>query len=156
MNVLMLLKPKETVKYIYDDNTLRQGMEKMRAHSYTAIPVISDDGKYVGTVSEGDFLYYILDQRNNSLKAKEKHLVRDILREGFNPAVRIDVTMDELLERAMRQNFVPVTDDFDTFIDPAAFIGRAPQQVEAFLAETVRPLLAANASDVKSGDAVNV
>lgn len=116
MNVIMLLKPKTTVQYIFEDNTLRQGLEKMRAHRYTAIPVISQDGKYVGTVSEGDFLYYILDQRNNSLKAKEKHLVRDILREGFNPAVRIDVTMDELLERAMRQNFVPVTDDFDTFI----------------------------------------
>ena len=116
MNVIMLLKPKTTVQYIFEDNTLRQGLEKMRAHSYTAIPVISQDGKYVGTFSEGDFLYYILDQRNNSLKAKEKHLVRDILREGFNPAVRIDVTMDELLERAMRQNFVPVTDDFDTFI----------------------------------------
>ena len=116
MNVIMLLKPKTTVQYIFEDNTLRQGLEKMRAHSYTAIPVISQDGKYVGTVSEGDFLYYILDQRNNSLKAKEKHLVRDILREGFNPAVRIDVTMDELLERAMRQNFVPVTDEFDTFI----------------------------------------
>ncbi|MEF2885986.1 MAG: CBS domain-containing protein [Ruminococcus sp.] len=116
MNVIMLLKPKTTVQYIFEDNTLRQGLEKMRAHSYTAIPVISQDGKYVGTVSEGDFLYYILDQRNNSLKAKEKHLVRDIMREGFNPAVRIDVTMDELLERAMRQNFVPVTDDFDTFI----------------------------------------
>ena len=116
MNVIMLLKPKTTVQYIFEDNTLRQGLEKMRAHSYTAIPVISQDGKYVGTVSEGDFLYYILDQRNNSLQAKEKHLVRDILREGFNPAVRIDVTMDELLERAMRQNFVPVTDDFDTFI----------------------------------------
>ena len=116
MNVIMLLKPKPTVQYIFEDNTLRQGLEKMRAHSYTAIPVISQDGKYVGAVSEGDFLYYILDQRNNSLKAKEKHLVRDIMREGFNPAVRIDVTMDELLERAMRQNFVPVTDDFDTFI----------------------------------------
>ena len=59
MNVLMLLKPKETVQYIYDDNTLRQGLEKMRAHSYTAIPVISRDGRYSGTVSEGDFLYYI-------------------------------------------------------------------------------------------------
>ena len=116
MNVIMLLKPKTTVQYIFEDNTLRQGLEKMRVHSYTAIPVISQDGKYVGAVSEGDFLYYILDQRNNSLKAKEKHLVRDIMREGFNPAVRIDVTMDELLERAMRQNFVPVTDDFDTFI----------------------------------------
>ena len=31
MNVLMLLKPKETVKYIYENNTLRQGLEKMRA-----------------------------------------------------------------------------------------------------------------------------
>ena len=116
MNVIMLLKPKPTVQYIYEDNTLRQGLEKMRAHSYTAIPVISQNGKYVGTVSEGDFLYYILDKRDNTLKAKEKHLVRDILREGFNPAVRIDVTMDELLDCAMRQNFVPVTDDFGTFI----------------------------------------
>ena len=48
MNVIMLLKPKETIKYIYESNTLRQGIEKMRAHSYTAIPVISDDGAYVG------------------------------------------------------------------------------------------------------------
>ena len=73
MNVLMLLKPKNTVKYIYDTNTLRQGLEKMRAHSYTAIPVISEDGKYVGTVSEGDFLYYIVDLRNNAITEKEKH-----------------------------------------------------------------------------------
>lgn len=52
MNVIMLLKPKDTIKYIYDKNTLRQGIEKLRAHSYTAIPVISKDGKYIGTVSE--------------------------------------------------------------------------------------------------------
>ena len=84
MNVIMLLKPKETVQYIFEDNTLRQGLEKMRAHSYTAIPVISQDGLYVGTVSEGDFLYYILEKRDNTLKAKEKHLVRDILREGLH------------------------------------------------------------------------
>ena len=51
MNVIMLLKPKTTVQYIFEDNTLRQGLEKMRAHSYTAIPVISTDVKYVGPVS---------------------------------------------------------------------------------------------------------
>ena len=28
MNVIMLLKPKDTVKYIYDNYTLRQGLEK--------------------------------------------------------------------------------------------------------------------------------
>ena len=116
MNVLMLLKPKETVKYIYESNTLRQGLEKMRAHSYTAIPVISDEGKYVGTVSEGDFLYYILDRQEGGMKSQEKHRIRDILRRDFNPAVRIDVSMDELLERAQNQNFVPVTDDRGAFI----------------------------------------
>ena len=68
----MLLKPKETVKYIFDYNTLRQGLEKMRVHGYTAIPVISDDGKYVGTVSEGDFLYYIVDLRNSAITEKER------------------------------------------------------------------------------------
>lgn len=117
MNVIMLLKPKDTVKYIYEDNTLRQGLEKMRAHSYTAIPVISEDGKYVGTVSEGDFLYYILDHSDNQgMKAQEKHNVRDIIRPNFNPAVNIDVTMDELLAKAMSQNFIPVTDGRGTFI----------------------------------------
>ena len=116
MNVIMLLKPKETVKYIYENNTLRQGLEKMRAHSYTAIPVITDDGKYVGTVSEGDFLYYILDKDTKGMKAQENHYVRDILRPDFNPAVKIDVKMDELLSRAMSQNFIPVTDDRGTFI----------------------------------------
>lgn len=116
MNILMLLKPKSTVKYIFDTNTLRQGIEKMRAHSYTAIPVISEDGKYVGTVSEGDFLYYLLDLRNNKINEKEKHSVKDIIRKDFNPAVRIDVSMDEVLRRAESQNFVPVVDDWGTFI----------------------------------------
>ena len=116
MNVLMLLKPKETVKYIYENNTLRQGLEKMRAHSYTAIPVISEDGKYRGTVSEGDFLYYILDMRTGKIIDREKHRVRDIVRHDFNPAVRIDVSMSELLHRAVNQNFVPVVDDLGTFI----------------------------------------
>ena len=116
MNVLMLLKPKDTVKYIYDTNTLRQGFEKMRAHSYTAIPVISEDGTYVGTVSEGDFLYYIVDLQNSAIREKEKHRVKDIIRKNFNPAVKIDVSMDELLNRAVNQNFVPVVDDRGTFI----------------------------------------
>ena len=116
MNFLMLLKPKDTVQYLRESNTLRQGIEKMRVHGYTAIPVISDDGQYVGTVSEGDFLYFILDQRDNSIKTKEQHHIRDILRPNFNPAVRIDVSMDVLLERALNQNFVPVTDDYGVFI----------------------------------------
>lgn len=117
MNVLNFLKPKETVKYIFDDNTLRQGLEKMLAHSYTAIPVITkEDGRYVGTVSEGDFLYYIVQKETSGMKEQEKYFVKDIIRKDFNPAVKINVKMDELLKRSMKQNFIPVTDDYGTFI----------------------------------------
>lgn len=117
MNVIMLLKRKDTVKYIYENNTLRQGLEKMRAHGYTAIPVITSDGKYSGTVSEGDFLWHIIDrEKSGALKEQETAFVRDIIRKDFMPAVKIDVEMDELLQRAMNQNFIPVTDDRGTFI----------------------------------------
>lgn len=116
MNVLMLLKNKEQVAFLYDTNTLRQGLEKMKAHGYTAIPVLSKDGKYVGCVSEGDFLWHIITHQENNIKTQEQHLIKDIVRDNFNPAVKVDVTMDELLNRAMNQNFIPVTDDRSFFI----------------------------------------
>ena len=46
MNVLFFLRPKVSTAYIYYDNTLRQGLEKLKHYGYTAIPVIDRDGKY--------------------------------------------------------------------------------------------------------------
>jgi CBS domain-containing protein len=86
-------------------------MEKMHAHGYTAIPVLSRDGGYVGTVSEGDFLWRLLDRNDNSLRSQEKLPLTSVIRRDFNPAVSIRVTMEELLERAMAQSFIPVVDD---------------------------------------------
>lgn len=78
--------------------------------------MLSKDGTYVGSVSEGDFLWHILEYRNNDLRVQENYQVSDILRKDFNPAVKIDVSMDELLERSMNQNFIPVVDDRNFFI----------------------------------------
>ena len=41
MNVLFFLKPKSEVAYLYEDYSLRQALEKMEYHRYTAIPIIS-------------------------------------------------------------------------------------------------------------------
>lgn len=38
------------------------------------------------------------------------------MREGFNPPVSVRVSMEELLEQAMRQSFVPVVDDRGAFM----------------------------------------
>ena len=116
MNVLMLLKPKKDVAFIYESSTIRQGLTKMRTHGYSPIPVLDDEGRYVGSVSDSDFLWHLIDQGNASLKDQEKHYIRDIMRKDFSPAVRINVTMDELLDQAMKQNYVCVTDDRDVFI----------------------------------------
>ena len=121
MNIAYFLLPKNRVAYLYDDYTFRQGLEKMRHHGYTAIPVISRDGKYVGTVSEGDFLWRLLSdeqdsQRACSMKDLEQLRVRDILRETQYLPVRITVSMEELLSSAMNQNFIPVVDDTGSFI----------------------------------------
>ena len=116
MNVISLLTPKAQVAYLYEDYTIRQGLEKMRAHGYTAIPVLARDGRYVGTVSEGDFLWSLLDDRDNSLAAREKLPLKKVMRKRFNPAVSVRVSMEDLLDQAMRQSFIPVVDDRGAFV----------------------------------------
>ena len=116
MNVISLLTPKGSVAYLYEDFTIRQGLEKLRHYGYTAIPVLARDGRYIGTVSEGDFLWCLLDEEDNSLKTKEKLPLRDVLRPSLNPAVRVDVTLGELLDRALQQSFIPVVDDRGAFV----------------------------------------
>ena len=53
---------------------LRQALEKMRHCGYTAIPVIHRDGRYAGTVSEGDFLWYLSDRLNENNSVSKKNL----------------------------------------------------------------------------------
>lgn len=34
-----------------------EALEQLEQHHYTAIPIIDNEGKYVGTLSEGDLLW---------------------------------------------------------------------------------------------------
>lgn len=116
MNIISMIMPKMQVAYIYSDNTIRQGLEKFRAHSYTAIPVLTRDNQYYGTVTEGDFLRSLIDSGSNSMKDKEKMLISDIIRPEFNPCVHVNITMKELFERSINQSFIPVVDDREFFV----------------------------------------
>lgn len=116
MNILSLLKYKSSVAYLYDDNTLRQGLEKMRFHGYTAIPVISREGTYIGTVSEGDFLWHCVDTHTSNIKEQEQFVINDIIRPEWNPPAKISIQIDDLLIMVMEQNFIPMIDDRGSFI----------------------------------------
>ena len=41
MNILFFLTPKEDVAHVDEDDTMRQVLEKMEHHGYTAIPLLS-------------------------------------------------------------------------------------------------------------------
>ena len=57
MNIAFFLTPKHEVICESLNSTMRQAIERMEYHSYTAIPVLDDRGKYVGTLTEGDLLW---------------------------------------------------------------------------------------------------
>ena len=116
MNILFFLTPKSEVAYIYDDFTVRQALEKMEYHKYSAVPIINRRGEYVGTITEGDFLWALKDRYLLNMKAAEQLLVRSIPRRMDNRPVSVNANMEDLISKAMGQNFVPVIDDNKIFI----------------------------------------
>ena len=111
MNVLFFLTPKSEVAHLQKEWTLRQAIEKLERSGYTAIPMIDREGHYVGTVTEGDILWTLKKRYNMNLKEAENIPVTSVERRiPFKP-VSIDATMEDLVQMAMNQNFVPVIDD---------------------------------------------
>lgn len=116
MNIMFFLTPKSNVAYIYDDYSLRQALEKMEYHQYSAIPMIDRRGHYVGTLTEGDLLWYIKGEGNLTLKNAEDTPITAIRRRMDNLPVHVDSNMEDLISKALNQNYVPVIDDKDVFI----------------------------------------
>ncbi len=117
MNLAFFLTPKDSVAYLYDDMSVRRAIEKMKGFGYTSVPVVTRENKYLGTVSEGDFLWFLLGRSPRmDINNADGATVRDVVKAGSNPPVRITATLDELVDHAVNQNFVPVLDDLDGFI----------------------------------------
>lgn len=116
MNILFFLTPKSDVAYIYDNESLRQVLEKMEYHKFSAIPMINRQGKYIGTITEGDMLWGIKNQYNLNLKEAESIPVTSITRRLDNRPVSAEADMEDLIDKALNQNFVPVVDDQKNFI----------------------------------------
>ena len=102
--------------YLYEDFTIRQALEKMESAGYTAVPILSRRGDYVGTLTEGDLLWALKNMCDMDMRQAESKKVMDISRRKDNIPVRITASMQDLIERASHQNYVPVVDDYGAFI----------------------------------------
>ena len=115
-SILFFLTPKAMCAYLYDDYSIRQALEKMESAGYTAIPILNRRGEYRGTLTEGDLLWAMKNMCYMDMRQAEARRIMEISRRKDNLPVRITAYMHDLVERASRQNFVPVVDDYGAFI----------------------------------------
>ncbi len=116
MNILFLLIPKAKCAYLRSEDTIRQALEKMEVSGYAALPILSKDGRYKGTLTEGDLLWAIKNLEITNLRDMEDHGIMEIAHRRDNAPVSVGNQVEDLLSKAVAQNFVPVVDDRDTFI----------------------------------------
>ena len=115
-NILFFLTPKAMCAFVYDDYTIRQALEKMESAGYAALPILNKRGEYRGTLTEGDLLWALKNMCYMDMRQAESRRIMEIERRKDNISVRVTTTMQDLVDRASTQNFVPVVDDKDAFI----------------------------------------
>jgi len=115
-SIVFLLTPKSKISTLTQEYTIRQCLEKMKHYGYSAMPVLNEKGEYVGTVSEGDFLWHLLEKGEYSIETQEEYTLSDIIRVTWNMPIKIDAKLDVVLSQVMDQNFVPVIDDRGMFM----------------------------------------
>ena len=122
MNIAFFTRPKQEITYLYNDCTVRQALEKMHNSSYTAVPVVDREGHYVGTVSEGDLLWFIVkgeggEPHTMAIESLEDFKLTDVkLNKIKNQPISINSAIEDLIIRSMETNFVPIVDDRGIFI----------------------------------------
>lgn len=116
MNILFFLHPKAELAYIYDYHTVRQAMEIMEHYKYSCVPILNKEGNYVGTITEGDLLWGLKKNGILNIRQAENLSIMKVERRCDYLPVSIDSDMEDLVKRAMEQNFVPVEDDQHFFI----------------------------------------
>ena len=116
MNILFYLVPKNDVIYVSEEDTVEKAMEIMEQTRYTSVPVLSIKGNYAGTLREGDILWGLKACSGDIVSTSKNMLVRQLKRLRDNQPVNINCDMEELVQTAMNQNFIPVIDDQQKFI----------------------------------------
>ncbi|WP_020616567.1 CBS domain-containing protein [Paenibacillus daejeonensis] len=116
MQISSFLLPKEKVTYVLASDSMAVAMHKLEHQKYTAIPIIDDEGKYIGTLSEGDLLWKMKDTPGLTFETMEQVPVSKMRKRVFNESVVIDAHMEDMLTLAADQNFVPVTDHHGVFL----------------------------------------
>ena len=115
MNILFFLTPKSEVVHVLDTDEIRGVLRKLKSHKFSSIPILNKDGNYLGTVKEGDLLWFLESAQTFSDTVLNTNIM-EIPRRLTNETVKVDTNVEDLFTALISQNFVPVIDDSNIFI----------------------------------------
>jgi CBS-domain-containing membrane protein len=116
MKIAFFLTPKADVAWVPTTCTVRQAIERMENHSYTAVPVLNPQGGYDSTLTEGDLLWFMKQHPHVRFEDTERAHLAEVTRRMVLKPVDIDAEIEALFDLAIDQNFVPVVDGRQAFI----------------------------------------
>ena len=116
MNIAFFLTPKRSIQYVTTDTTMDRVLEKMKKNTYTALPLLDNIGRYVGVITEGDLLWKLVNTPDLRIEDTNKIIINDVERHIHSDTVSIESNVEDLINLAKHQNFVPVVDDDGIFI----------------------------------------
>lgn len=115
MDILFFAIQKHKVIFAYDDLNVKEVYNLLENNHFTAIPLINRKGFYIGTITEGDILRFMMDNNLNKKKV-EQAKISDVLRLRDLEAITQDAKIQDLILKATNQNFVPIVDEEGMFI----------------------------------------
>ena len=89
------------------NNKIGELFDEWENNRYASIPVLNRRGEYVGTLTEGDILWGLKKLHGLDLEAAEEVPISSFPHKRDYKAVTVTTSMDQLVEAAMNQNFVP-------------------------------------------------
>ncbi len=116
MNVLFFLTPKSQIKYATSDMSVRQVLEILEFYRYSVIPLLNKNGRYIGTISEGDLLFFLKDNPFSTIEQFNNVSIMLVKRHFDYLPIDNSKEISNLIQVAYNQNFVPVLDDSLNFI----------------------------------------
>ena len=111
MNALSFLTPKVQTVYLKADCTLRQAIEKLKYHKFKVIPLIDDNGKYVGSLTSTDLFGYFSTCEITDIAQTEKIKLCEIIKSKHYKCCPLNATSSRVASLLITQLFVPLVDD---------------------------------------------
>ena len=96
MNISFFLLPKSEVTYIEQEDTVGRALRVIHKNGFQAVPVIDEEGHYVGTITEGDFLWNLIEDYHMDMEVMRKVRISSLRKRWDYKAVSIEATMAEL------------------------------------------------------------